>query len=245
MINTSRATLSEPRPVNQSRRFPHFVGPPPLLGSKRVARYVTYLSQKFKRAIEYFSKLQGIGPRQAARIVMAVLSWPKEEVVAFAQTVLNLSEGVNFCSDCFNLSENHRCYICLDPRRETEKICVVEKIIDLNSIEKTGLYRGLYHVLGGAINPVEGSLPASLKIKELLERIENFQKQNINGSTKELEIILATNPNTYGETTAMYLEELFRPLGIKTTRLAKGLSSGSYLEYVDSITLQNAFKNRR
>jgi len=245
LINTSRATLSEPRPVNQSRRFPHFVGPPPLLGSKRVARYVTYLSQKFKRAIEYFSKLQGIGPRQAARIVMAVLSWPKEEVAAFAQTVLNLSEGVNFCSDCFNLSENHRCYICLDPRRETEKICVVEKIIDLNSIEKTGLYRGLYHVLGGAINPVEGSLPASLKIKELLERIENFQKQNINGSTKELEIILATNPNTYGETTAMYLEELFRPLGIKTTRLAKGLSSGSYLEYVDSITLQNAFKNRR
>ena len=103
----------------------------------------------------------------------------------------------------------------------------------------------MYHVLGGAINPVEGSLPASLKIKELLERIENFQKQNINGSTKELEIILATNPNTYGETTAMYLEELFRPLGIKTTRLAKGLSSGSYLEYVDSITLQNAFKNRR
>ena len=186
---------------------------------------------------------------------MTVLNWPKEEIAAFAQTVLNLSEGVKFCSDCFNLSEGEKCYICFDPRREAEKICVVEKVIDLNSIEKTGLYRGLYHVLGGAINPTEGSLPASLKIKELLQRIKLFKtssdakaledKQNTNSKVKELEIILATNPNIYGETTAMYLEELFRPLGIKTTRLAKGLSSGSYLEYVDSITLQNAFKNRR
>jgi len=203
------------------------------------------LSQKFKKAIEYFSKLQGIGPRQAARIVMAVLNWPKEEIANFSQVVSELVEGINFCQDCFNLSEEEKCQICTNPRRDPTKICVVERIIDLNSIEKTGLYRGLYHVLGGAINPVEGSLPGNLKIKELMARIKNFQKQNTNGHMQELEIILATNPNTYGETTAMYLQEIILPTGIKTTRLAKGLSSGSYLEYVDSITLQNAFKNRR
>ncbi len=203
------------------------------------------MSQKFKKAIEYFSKLQGIGPRQAARIVMAVLNWPKEEIANFSQVVSELVEGINFCQDCFNLSEEEKCQICTNPRRDPTKICVVERIIDLNSIEKTGLYRGLYHVLGGAINPVEGSLPGNLKIKELMARIKNFQKQNTNGHMQELEIILATNPNTYGETTAMYLQEIILPTGIKTTRLAKGLSSGSYLEYVDSITLQNAFKNRR
>lgn len=203
------------------------------------------MSQKFKKAIEYFSKLQGVGPRQAARIVMAVLNWPKEEIANFSQVVSELVEGINFCQDCFNFSEDKKCQICASPRRDTAKICVVERIIDLNSIEKTGLYQGLYHVLGGAINPVEGSLPGSLKIKELMARIENFQKQNTNGHTQELEIILATNPNTYGETTAMYIQELVRPMNIKITRLAKGLSSGSYLEYVDSITLQNAFKNRR
>ena len=149
------------------------------------------------------------------------------------------------CQDCFNLSEETKCQICSDPRREQSKICIVEKVTDLGSIEKTGLYRGLYHVLGGAIDPVEGLLPRSLRIKELLLRVENFKVNNTNGQAKELEIILATNPNTQGETTALYLEEILRPMEVKTSRLAKGLSSGSYLEYVDSITLQNAFKNRR
>jgi len=211
------------------------------------------MSQKFKKTVEYFAKLQGIGPRQATRIVVALLGWPKTEVKQFSQTLLDLAEGISLCQDCFNLSEETKCQICSDPRREQSKICIVEKVTDLGSIEKTGLYRGLYHVLGGAIDPVEGLLPRSLRIKELLLRVENFKVNNTNGSTsspqvgqtKELEIILATNPNTQGETTALYLEEILKPMEVKTSRLAKGLSSGSYLEYVDSITLQNAFKNRR
>ena len=203
------------------------------------------MSKKFKKTVEYFAKLQGIGPRQATRIVVALLGWPKTEVKQFSQTLLDLAEGISLCQDCFNLSEETKCQICSDPRREQSKICIVEKVTDLGSIEKTGLYRGLYHVLGGAIDPVEGLLPRSLRIKELLLRVENFKVNNTNGQAKELEIILATNPNTQGETTALYLEEILRPMEVKTSRLAKGLSSGSYLEYVDSITLQNAFKNRR
>ncbi|MBI2057494.1 MAG: recombination protein RecR [Candidatus Yanofskybacteria bacterium] len=203
------------------------------------------MSLKFKKAVEYFAKLQGVGPRQATRIVVALLGWPKEEIAKFSEVVFGLAEGINLCQDCFNLSEESKCQVCSDPKRDQSKICVVEKITDLGSIEKTGLYRGLYHVLGGAIDPVEGLLPRSLRIKELLSRVENFKKNNTNGQTKELEVILATNPNTQGETTALYLEEILRPTAIKTSRLAKGLSSGSYLEYVDSITLQNAFKNRR
>lgn len=203
------------------------------------------MSQKFKKAVEYFSKLQGIGPRQAARIALAVLNWPKSEITNFAQTISELSEGVGLCQSCFNFSESEICHICSNPRRDSAKICVVDKITSLNSIERSGLYLGHYHVLGGVINPVEGSLPSNLKINELVERTKRMQIQFSNGQSKELEVILATNPDTYGETTAMYIEELLRPLGVKTTRLAKGLSSSSHLEYADAITLQNAFKNRR
>lgn len=203
------------------------------------------MSDKFKRAVECVSKLQGIGPRQATRIVLAILGWPKEEIAKFSETLAGLAEGISFCQQCFGFSESEQCRICLDPKRDQTKICVVEKVTDMESIEKTGLYRGLYHILGGAINPVDGLLPKNLKIEELVRRIKSFQTQSNNGHSVELEVILATNPNTYGETTALYLEELIKPLGVKFTRLAKGLSSGSYLEYVDSITLQNAFKNRK
>ena len=200
------------------------------------------MSNKFKKAIEYFSKLQGIGPRQASRIVFALLNWPASEIKAFAQTVDELESGITFCEECFNLSEQTRCQICMSAQREREKICVVEKIVDLQTIEKTGLYRGLYHVLGGAINPVEGVLPANLRINELVNRVKALQTS---GNGLAPEVILATNPNTYGETTALYLTEILTPLNTKITRLARGLSSGSFLEYTDATTLQNAFKNRR
>ena len=203
------------------------------------------MSNKFKKAVEYIAKLQGIGPRQATRITLAVLNWPKEEIARFSQAVFDLSEGVNLCRECFNFSEESKCRLCSDPKREQAKICVVEKITDLEAIEKTGLYRGVYHVLGGAINPLEGSLPQSLKIKELEDRIKNRLATATNGSKEELEVIIATNPQTYGETTALYLEELLKPMSIKITRLAKGLASGSTLEYADSATLHHAFKNRR
>lgn len=224
------------------------------------------MSSKFKKTVEYISKLQGIGPRQATRIALAVLNWPKEEIAEFAETIFGLSEGVNLCRECFNFSDsepssptNNRtreasCRLCADSKRDRAKICVVEKITDLEAIEKTGLYRGVYHVLGGAINPLENTLPQSLKINELLARIKNYPAISrrrldiLNGDTtpqEELEIIIATNPQTSGETTALYLEEILKPLGIKTTRLAKGLASGSTLEYADAATLHHAFKNRK
>src|SRR3989344_3118645 len=203
------------------------------------------MSNKFKKAVEYIAKLQGIGPRQATRIALAVLNWPKEEIARFSQAVFDLSEGVNLCQECFNFSEDGRCRLCSDPKRDQAKICVVEKITDLEAIEKTGLHRGVYHVLGGAINPLEGSLPQSLKINELVARIKSRLATHTNGSKEELEIIIATNPQTYGEITALYLEELLKPMGVKITRLAKGLASGSTLEYADAATLHHAFKNRR
>lgn len=173
------------------------------------------------------------------------MGWPKDEIAKFSTAVADLADGISYCRQCFNFSEQTICEICSHPQRDYSKICVVERLTDLQSIEKTGIYRGHYHVLGGAINPVDGVLPQHLKIEALIERIKNFQEQYRNGHTAELEIILATNPTTYGETTAMYLEELLRPSGVKISRLAKGLASGSYLEYVDPTTLQNAFKNRR
>ena len=203
------------------------------------------MSNKFKHAIQLFSELPGIGPRQATRIVTALLHWPREEIKKLSEAVSALQQGVNLCQICFNFSEETQCEICVNSQRDSNKICVVEKVVDLQSIEKTGFYRGHYHVLGGAINPVEGVLPRHLKIEQLVERIKNFQELHSNGHPADLEIILATNPTTYGDTTAMYIEELLKPMQIKTARLAKGLSSGSYLEYADAQTLQNAFKNRR
>lgn len=197
------------------------------------------MNNKFKKVVEYIAKLQGIGPRQANRITLAVLNWPKEEIAKFSEAIWHLSEGVSLCQDCFNFSEEAQCRLCSDSKRDQTKICVVEKIIDLEAIEKTGLYKGVYHILGGAINPLENSLPQSLKIKELVARV----KSKLNGH--ELEVIIATNPQTTGETTALYLEELLKPLSIKTTRLAKGLASGTTLEYADAATLHQAFKNRK
>src|SRR3989344_3370468 len=218
------------------------------------------MSSKFKKIVEYISKLPGIGPRQSTRIAMGLLNWPKEELTNLAEAIFSLSEGINLCQNCFNFSENSHCSICSDLKRDQTKICVVEKITDLEAIEKTGLHRGTYHVVGGAINPLEGSLPQSLKVRELVERIskrfdledphhlevqpQKSPRLNL-GTLKELEIIIATNPQTTGETTALYLEEILKPLRIKTTRLAKGLASGSTLEYADPATLHHAFKNRK
>lgn len=192
-----------------------------------------------------FAELPGIGPRQSARIVMAILNWPPQEIDKFAEAVASLNQGVTFCQICFNFSEEERCDICSSSQRDPGKICVVERITDLQSIEKTGFYRGHYHVLGGAINPVDGVLPRHLKIDSLIERVKHYQEVHTNGHPADLEVILATNPTTFGDTTAMYIEEILRPMSIKTSRLAKGLSSGSYLEYADPATLQNAFKNRK
>lgn len=197
------------------------------------------MSEKFKNLIAFFTKLPGIGPRQATRLILAMLDWSPEQVHEFAQHIDSLKTGPTLCKQCFNFADNDLCSVCTNPKRVQNKIAVVERVTDLVSMEKTGIYDGLYHVLGGAINPINGTVPAHLKIHELLRRIRAIP----DASTAE--VILATNPNTYGETTALYLEQELKPFGIKTTRLARGLAAGTSVEYADEITLANALKHRK
>ena len=196
------------------------------------------MNGKFQKLIEHLSKLPGIGPRQATRIVLALLNWGEEEINQLSDGILRLKQEVKICKNCHNISDSDECFICKDYRRNQNTICVVEKVTDLESIEKTGTYTGLYHVLGGTINPLNNVLPQNLNISSLLTRIQKYP-------SNRLEIIIATNPNTYGETTALYLEEQIKPFNASITRLGRGLSAGSFLEYADEITLDNAFKNRK
>ncbi|PIR41139.1 MAG: recombination protein RecR [Candidatus Yanofskybacteria bacterium CG10_big_fil_rev_8_21_14_0_10_46_23] len=195
------------------------------------------MNGKAKQLIDALSKLPGIGPRQATRIVLTMLNWDKQELINLASAVDQLAQGVRLCQRCHNLSEDPLCHICQDPRRHQNVVCVVERITDLEAIEKTGAFKGTYHVLGGSINPLEQILPENLNIASLVGRVKN-QPQSV-------ELIIATNPNTQGEATALYLEDKLRAYQIKTTRLGRGLSSGSFLEYADEATLNNAFKNRK
>ena len=192
------------------------------------------MSEKFKNLVAYFTKLPGIGPRQATRLILALLDWEPREVEVFAHHIETLKTGPTLCAQCFNFSDDELCGICKDAKRNRQKIAVVEKVTDLVAMEKPGVYDGLYHVLGGAINPAGGYVPEKLKIRELLARAKNAQ-----------EIILATSPNTYGDTTAMYLEQELKPLNKNVTRLGRGLASGTSVEYADEITLTNALKHRQ
>lgn len=198
------------------------------------------MSNKFQKLIDFFTKLPGIGPRQATRLVLAMLDWAPSDLEEFSTSLAELKNGPVLCAECFNLSDAEKCSICASHKRDQTSIAVVEKITDLQSMEKTGAFNGVYHVLGGHINPANGNLPQSLKISELKTRILKLKKM-----TPDIEIIIATNPNTYGETTALYLEQELGPLEVKTTRLARGLSAGSSVEYADEITLANALKHRK
>ena len=205
-----------------------------------IAHSISFMSNKFQKLIERFSKLPGIGPRQATRLVLAMLEWPAADLEEFSAMIADIKNGATFCKECFNFADDGKCAICASTKRDQTRIAVVEKVTDLQSMEKTGAFNGVYHVLGGAINPANGSLPEKLKIAELVSRIKKIKEL-----TPDVEVILATNPNTYGETTALYLEEELRPLQIKITRLARGLASGSSVEYADEITLANALKHRK
>lgn len=194
-----------------------------------------------KKIIEYLTKLPGIGQRQATRLTLALSGWSESDLRDFADTVANLRKNSKFCEECFNFSdEAEKCAICTSAKRDHAKIAVVEKITDLESIERVGNYNGLYHVIGGVISPAYGVLPEHLRIKELVERV-----RNIKAEIPEVEVIMATNTSAYGETTALYIENELKPLAVKTTRLARGLASGTFVEYADEITLSNAFKNRK
>ncbi|GAC1305415.1 MAG: recombination mediator RecR [Acidimicrobiales bacterium] len=186
--------------------------------------------------IDELGRLPGIGPKSAQRIAFYLLKLPKEDALRLSSVIAEVKDKVSFCTRCFNVAEGQLCEICLDTRRDPTLLCIVEEPRDIVAIEKTQDFRGRYHVLQGAINPMEGVGPDQLRIRELVRRL---------GEEEIAEIILCTNPNLEGDTTAMYLTRQFRPLGIKMTRLASGLPVGGDLEYADELTLGRALEGRR
>lgn len=190
------------------------------------------------RLIEEFHRLPGIGPKTAQRLTFFLLRAPKENVQALADALMHLKENIVTCTICANIAEQNPCAICRDESRDRSIVCVVEEPLDVLAIERTREYRGLYHVLHGAISPAEGIGPEDLRVGELLARLQK------DAAIKE--IVLATNPNLEGEATAMYLERLLKPAtGVKITRLARGLPVGGDLEYADEVTLTRALEGRR
>jgi recombination protein RecR len=186
--------------------------------------------------IDELGRLPGIGPKSAQRIAFHLLAADAADVNRLATAMRRVKELVRFCGTCFNVAESEQCRVCRDPRRADDLLCVVEEPKDVVAIERTGEFRGRYHVLGGAINPLEGIGPDQLRIRELMARLAA-------GTVKEL--ILATDPNTEGEATATYLALAVKPMGLRVTRLASGLPVGGDLEYADEITLGRAFQGRR
>ena len=187
------------------------------------------------RLIECFRRLPGVGSKSAARMAFGVLEMPEEEAEEFCAAIRSVKTDVGKCSVCCNLSDGERCAICSDPGRDGSVICVVEDARAVNALERAHEYSGVYHVLGGVISPMNGITPDKLNVKELIARL--------NGDVKE--VIIATNPDIEGETTAVYLSKLIRPLGVKVTRLAYGVPVGADLEFADSETLARALEGRR
>lgn len=184
--------------------------------------------------IDELGRLPGIGPKSAQRIAFHLLKMPADDANRLSRAISEAKAKVRFCMRCFNVSEGELCGICLDTKRDTTVVCVVEESRDIIAVEKTGEYRGQYHVLLGAISPIEGIGPEQLKVKELLGRLEGIE-----------EVILCTNPNIEGEATALYLARLLKPIGLRVTRIASGLPVGGDLEYADELTLGRALEGRR
>ncbi len=189
------------------------------------------------RLIEAFNKLPGIGPKSAQRLTYYLLRAPQEEAQILAEAILEMKEKIVLCSTCQNITDADPCAVCQDDQRDRSKICVVEEPLDILALERTGSYKGLYHVLHGVISPMDGIGPDELKVRELLARLQS--------PAEVREVIMATNPNLEGEATAMYLTRLIAPLGIRVTRLARGLPVGADLEYADDVTLTRAIEGRQ
>jgi len=194
-----------------------------------------YTSESLENLIEELTKFPGIGRKTAQRIAMFILKQPKEEVEKLVKAIIDVKEKIKYCSICFNITETDPCPICSNPKRDKSTICVVEEPMDVLAIEKTNEYNGVYHVLGGVINPLEGIGPEDLKIRELISRISSG---GIN------EVIIALNPSVEGETTSMYVANLIKPFGVKVSRIARGLPIGTALEYADTATIVRAIENR-
>ncbi|WP_297740894.1 recombination mediator RecR [uncultured Tessaracoccus sp.] len=186
--------------------------------------------------IDELSRLPGVGPRSAQRIAFHLLDAPEEDVFKLAETLRQVKQHARFCEVCFNVSQEDRCRVCRDPRRDRSLLCVVEESKDVVAIERTNEFRGLYHVLGGSISPIDGRGPGDLHTRELFTRLADGEIQ---------EVILATDPDTQGEATASYLSRMLRDFGVRVTRPASGLPVGGDLEYADQVTLGRAFSGRR
>lgn len=194
------------------------------------------LAPPLERVIGELGKLPGIGSKTAQRLAFHLLKAPIEDAVALAESIRELRRVLRFCDSCFNLSDAELCTICSDPRRDPTLLCVVEEPANLMTLERTGAYQGLYHVLGGALSPLRDIGPEQLHVREMMQRI---------AASEFKEIILATNPNVEGEATAVYVSRLIKPLEIQVTRLAQGLPAGGDLEFTDDLTLRRAIQDRR
>ena len=197
---------------------------------------MAYYPEPFARLIEALQRLPGIGPKTAQRLTFFILKRPIDEVRELSEALMAVKERIVHCRICFNVTDENPCRICADPSRDTGVLCVVEEPNDLLAMERTGEFRGRYHVLLGALSPLDGIGPEDIKVRELLARLDQ-------GDTKE--VILATNPNVEGEATAIFLGRLLRPLGLRVTRIARGLPVGGDLEYADQVTLSKALEGRR
>jgi recombination protein RecR len=186
--------------------------------------------------VDELGRLPGVGPKSAQRIAFYLLRVPKEDAARLARSIVEVKERTRLCTRCFNVGEGELCIICSDSRRDVALVCVVEDPRDIVAVERTREYRGTYHVLGGALNPIEGVGPDQLRVKELLNRI---------AADSVVEVILCTNPNIEGEATAIYLARLLGPLEVRVTRIASGLPVGGDLEYADALTLGRALEGRR
>jgi recombination protein RecR len=196
-----------------------------------------YGSKYLELLVEELKKLPSIGQKSAQRLAMHLLKMPREEALRLAEAIRVVKERVGVCATCGDFSEQDPCLICSDPQRDPALLCVVEQPVDVLAFERTGSFRGRYHVLGGALSPLDGTHPEDLRIQPLLRRLQH--------GSEIREVILATNPNVAGEATALYLSRLLGPLGIRTTRIARGVPMGSDLEYSDLVTLARALEGRR
>jgi len=197
---------------------------------------MAYYPEPVARLIEALQRLPGIGPKTAQRLTFFLLKRPTEEVTALSESLAQLKALIVHCQVCFNVTQEDPCRICSDPRRDARSLCVVEEPNDLLALERTGEFRGRYHVLLGALSPLDGIGPEDLKVRELLHRLEREPVE---------EIILATNPSVEGEATAIYLGKLLKPFALRITRIARGLPVGGDLEYADEVTLSKALEGRR
>jgi recombination protein RecR len=192
-------------------------------------------AQPINRLIQELTRLPGVGEKTASRLAMHILRSSKENAEGLARAILEVKEKIRFCGQCFNLTDQDPCRLCLDPKRTREILCVVSSPEDFMALEKSGGFRGLYHVLHGVLSPLEGVGPKDLRVSELLCRLQG-------GEIKE--VILATNPSVEGEATAQYLSQIIRPLNIRVTRIARGVPMGGDLQYIDEVTLSKSLENR-